>query len=181
MKKFYISIACCTAWRDPNHIYIRLRNNSPLARALSIAISSIFLLPAIILLFIEPIRSLPIIILNIGFWLYFWGRETLWEIFGQELIIINRQTMYYLPRRDIRPAKLYQYSLQEGFDIQFLPATRWFGSKFGRLVFSTCDASGSWKPVIVSIYSLHEAYFPFLKFGLLRFFHPEIFRGFSLN
>lgn len=164
-------------------LHIRLKLVSHwLIRSVIVIANAVVLSPSVFILLNEPLRGLPIVLLNIGLWLYYLGRVTLWDLFGQEEITINRNALSYQRSYGFIRARRYTFAFPSEIRIGFHPDSRYLGPQFGRLAFYTCTGQSSTRSLIMqSAIAVPRSLAPAVQFRVLRFFQPELFRPLSMN
>lgn len=177
----YLSIARCTVLYDDDYLYIHMGHALRGPELAAAGFYLLFLLPAVALLAVEPVRSLPIIILNIGWWAYFFGRDTLWHLFGEELFVIGRQAIVY--QRLYGPLRTHTrvYSIGEQIGVDFIPDQEYGDAMLGHLALSIHTAAGSSTAAVHSAHVLSGPAFASIRHSVLRFFTPALFRELWLN
>ncbi len=177
------SVGRCTIQRIDKTIHIRINRVSHWRlRSWLLFANVVFLLPAIWILLQEPLRGLPIILLNIGLWMYYFGRTTFWGLFGQEVVTISRHAISYQRNYGIASTKPRTFVFPSEIRVGFIPDNRYLGPQFGRLAFYTCTGQSNARELILqSAIAIPKVLAPAVQYRILRFFQPALFRPMSMN
>lgn len=103
----------CRLWFDGVSLYIAAK--VPTTQLAKIAIGSIalfFALPAPMLLFMQGGKALPMAVAAFAAWIFLMGRLAFWNLFGEELIILNTKSVSYQRSYGVIETKLQTYPLR---------------------------------------------------------------------
>ena len=103
----------CRLWFDGRSLYIAAKvSTTPLAKIVIGSIALFFALPAPMLLFMQGGKALPMAVATFAAWIFLMGRIAFWNLFGEEVIILNTKSVSYQRSYGIIETKLQTYPLR---------------------------------------------------------------------